>query len=71
MFFEMGRAFMAEVKADFPCPGAKPYFLIEDAFENSEWLSDLIRITAQALLAPSVKRSKKKRPVIWDSTFTG
>ena len=36
------------------------YFLIEDKFEDREWISDLIRITAKELpdSKPKSKRSK-------------
>ena len=47
-----------------PYPGAKLYFLIEDAFEDREWISDLIRKTAQELMTvvkgKKVKRAKKQ-----------
>ena len=40
-------------------PGAKNSFLIEDAFEDREWISELIRITARDLPAPKPKKSKR------------
>ena len=40
-------------------PGAKNSFLIEDAFEDREWISELIRITARELPAPKPKKSKR------------
>jgi len=41
-----------------PYPGAKMYFLIEDKFEDREWISVLIRITAKEL--PDAKSKSKK-----------
>ena len=54
-----GRALIdAPVEAP-PYPGAKNYFLIEDAFEDRDWISTLIRTTAQALPAPKPKKPKR------------
>ena len=44
-----------------PYPGAKPSFLIEDAFEDREWLCTLIRITEKELPAPKPKLPRKKK----------
>jgi hypothetical protein len=41
-----------------PYPGAKEHFLIEDAFEDREWISGLIKLTAQELPVPKQKRRK-------------
>ncbi len=54
-----GRAFIRMPNEAPPYPGAKPYFLIEDKIEDSEWLSELIRITELELPAPKPKRAKK------------
>ena len=54
---DQGRDYIGDVFEAPPYPGAKKYFLIEDAYEDSEWISGLIRITAQALEAPKPKRS--------------
>ncbi len=43
-----------------PYPGAKPIFLIEGELEDSEWFSELIRITERELPAPKKKKPKKK-----------
>lgn len=58
---EGGKAYIGEVVEAPPYPGAKLYFLIEDAFENREWISGLIKITAQELPTPKPKRSTTKR----------
>ncbi len=57
---EGGRAFVGNVVEDSPYPGAKPSLLIEDQVDDSEWLSELARITARELPAPKPKKSKKK-----------
>ena len=57
---EAGRSFIGEVVEAPPYPGAKMSFLIEDGFENRDWISELVRITAKAL--PEPKPKKKKKP---------
>jgi len=54
-----GRSFIGEVVEAPPYPGAKMSFLIEDGFENRDWISELVRITAKELPEP---RPKKKKP---------
>ncbi|MFA5863463.1 MAG: TfoX/Sxy family protein [Phycisphaerae bacterium] len=58
---EGGRAYIGNIVEAAPYPGAKLYLLIEDAFENREWISGLIKITAQELSVPKPKRSKTKK----------
>ena len=41
-------------------PGAKPSFLIEAKIEDSDWLSELIRITEKELPKPKPKKKPKK-----------
>ena len=55
---EGGKAFIENIVEAPPYPGAKMYFLIEDKFEDREWISDLIRITAKELPEPKPKQSK-------------
>ncbi|MCX5815224.1 MAG: TfoX/Sxy family protein [Proteobacteria bacterium] len=57
---EGGRTYMGNIVEAAPYPGAKLYFLIEDAFEDREWISGLIKITAQELPVPKQKRSKTR-----------
>ncbi len=57
---EGGRAFIGNVVEAPPYPGAKPSLLIEDQVEDSQWLSELVRITARELPAPKPKKRKKK-----------
>lgn len=58
---ERGRAYIGNVVEAPPYPGAKQYFLIEDAFEDREWISALIKLTADELPIPKQKRGKKTR----------
>ena len=53
-----GRAHIGSPVEAPPYPGAKPYYLIEDDFEDREWIETLIRITAKELPAPKPKRKK-------------
>ena len=54
-----GRAFIGEVLEAAPYEGAKPSFLIEDKVEDSDWLSELVRITVKELPEPKPKKKKK------------
>ncbi len=48
-----GRAFIGTPEEVPAYPGSKPYFLIEeDRWEDAQWLSELISITAKALPHP-------------------
>ncbi|KKC41058.1 competence protein TfoX [Devosia epidermidihirudinis] len=58
---DAGRAFLGEITEGHPYPGSKPYFLIEgDRWDDSDWLSELVRVTAAALPLPKPKAAKKK-----------
>ena len=56
-----GRAHVGEPVEAPPYPWAKQYFLIEDAFEDREWISALIRITARELPVAKPKRKNTGR----------
>lgn len=56
-----GREFLGTPVEAPPYPGAKPSFLIEDRLEDSQWISQLVRISLQELPMQKVK-SKKARP---------
>ncbi|MCE1247923.1 MAG: TfoX/Sxy family protein [Firmicutes bacterium] len=58
---ESGRKFIGDVKEAPPYAGAKMSFLIEDKLEDREWLSELIRITAEELPEPKPKKAKKEK----------
>jgi TfoX/Sxy family transcriptional regulator of competence genes len=57
---ESGRSYIGNIIEVSPYPGAKKYFLIEDAFEDREWIGGLIKITAKELPIPK-KGSKSNR----------
>lgn len=53
---EAGQAFIGKATEGAPYPGAKPWFLIPgDQWEDGEWLSELIRLTGNALPMPKPK----------------
>jgi hypothetical protein len=56
---ESGRAYIGEVVESPPYPGAKPSLLIVDQIEDSQWLSELVRITARELPEPKPKKRKR------------
>lgn len=58
---EKGRNYIGDVVEAPPYPGAKNYFLIEDRFDDREWLSEMIRMTAQEIPATRPKKSRAKR----------
>ena len=53
-----GRSFIGELLESPPYKGAKPSFLIEDQIEDRDWISELIRITANELPEPKPKKKK-------------
>lgn len=53
-----GRKFIGNVVEAPPYEGAKSSFLIEDKIEDSEWLSELVRISLKELPAPKPKKKK-------------
>jgi TfoX/Sxy family transcriptional regulator of competence genes len=55
-----GKTYIGDVCEAPPYPGAKMYFLIEAAYEDPEWISGLIRITAKELPLPKPKGMRKK-----------
>jgi TfoX/Sxy family transcriptional regulator of competence genes len=57
---EGGKAYIDNIVEAAPYPGAKLYFQIEDAFEDREWISSLIKITAKELPLPKQKKVKTK-----------
>jgi TfoX/Sxy family transcriptional regulator of competence genes len=53
-----GKAFIGNVTEAPAYPGAKMSYLIGDNLDNSEWISELIRITASELPEPKPKKKK-------------
>lgn len=59
---EAGRAFIGEVTEGLPFPKANPYFLIDGGqWDDADWLSELVRVTAAALPLPKPKAVRKKK----------
>jgi TfoX/Sxy family transcriptional regulator of competence genes len=59
-----GRAYIGDVVEASPYPGARPSFLISgEKWEDGEWLSELIKITAEELPIP-VKKKKTVKKVV-------
>jgi TfoX/Sxy family transcriptional regulator of competence genes len=54
-----GREFIGNVVEASPYKGAKPSFLIEDKLEDSDWLSELVRVSVNELPMPKPKIKKK------------
>ena len=57
---EAGRSFIGNPTEAPPYPGAKNYFLIENKLDDREWLTRLVRVTADDLPEPKPKKKKKK-----------
>ena len=56
-----GKAFIGEAEEGFPYPGAKAWFLVAgDLWEDRDWLSRLIQITADELPLPKAKKPKSE-----------
>ncbi len=53
---ERGREFIGEVVEAPAYPGARPSFLVEDRLDDDEFLTELFRMTAEALPAPARRR---------------
>ena len=52
-----GRAYVGQVTEGAPYPGAKPCFVIPgDRWEESDWLTELFRISTAELAKPVKKR---------------
>jgi len=55
---EGGRKYIGKVLEAPAYPGAKMSFLIDDKFEDSRWISELIKITTNGLPQPKIKKKK-------------
>lgn len=52
-----GRSMAPEAEEGFPYPDAKPHLLITaDLWDDRDWLIDLIRVTAEELPSPKIRR---------------
>ena len=53
---QVAKDFIGDYQEAMPYPGAKPYLLIQgECWEDHEWLTHLIKITAEALPSPKKK----------------
>jgi len=56
-----GKEFIGTFQEGYPYPGAKPYLLISgEQWVDSEWLTQLIKISASELPMPTKKSPRKK-----------
>jgi TfoX/Sxy family transcriptional regulator of competence genes len=55
-----GREFIGNVVEASPYEGAKPSFLIEDEIEDSDWLTELVRISVKELPPPKQKNKIRR-----------
>jgi TfoX/Sxy family transcriptional regulator of competence genes len=54
-----GRLVAGDVEEDAPYPGAKPCLLIDqDRWDDGDWLTDLIRVSAAELPLPKPRKRK-------------
>ena len=58
---EAGKKYIGEFVEAPPYPGAKNSLLIQGQVEDSEWLSELVRITEKELPMPKAKKKRRKR----------
>lgn len=57
-----GQNFIGKVTFGLPFPGSKPWLLVTgDLWDDADWLSELIRVTARELPLPKPKKSKNKK----------
>ncbi len=58
-----GKTFIGKVSEAAPYPGAKPWFSVPGShWEDSEWLAELVRLTARELPTPMPKAKKPTKP---------
>lgn len=55
----VGKKFIGSITEGIPYPGAKTYYLIPgDQWEDADWLTELIKISAAELPLPKPKKKK-------------
>jgi len=56
-----GKTFISNYIEGLPYPGSKPYLFVSgELWDESEWLTDLIKLTASALPLPKKKQPRRK-----------
>ncbi len=58
---EGGKQYIGEYVEAPPYPGARNSLLIQDRIEDSEWLSELIRVTEKELPMPKEKEKRQEK----------
>ena len=59
---EAGRGFFKHPEEHSPYPGAKPHLLVPgDRLDESDWLIELVRVSARALPEPVARRGTSRR----------
>ena len=59
---EAGAAYMGNAEKAQAYAGSSLFFVVEeDRWDDRDWMSELIRITASALPVPKAKKPKKKK----------
>lgn len=57
---EAGRAYIGDVTEAPAYEGSKNFFLVGDEIDDTEWLTELIHCTEQALPKPKPRKKKKR-----------
>ena len=58
---DAGRAFAGGLEEAAPYPNAKPCLVVpEEKWEDGQWLSELVRLTAAELPVPKKRKPKRK-----------
>jgi len=57
---EAGRTYIGTPEEALPYPGAKPYFVVRDKIDDSEWLCGLVVASKAALPEKKIKTPRKK-----------
>ncbi len=58
---EVGKEYIEDRIEEPIFPGSKNYYLIEDKIEDSEWLSELIRLMVKELPEPKPKKKRSSK----------
>lgn len=58
---DAGKTYIGTPETGLPYPGAKPYFVIQDKIDDSEWLCGLVVASKAALPEKKMKKPRKKQ----------
>ncbi len=60
---DAGKAFGGSFEEGQAYPGSSTFWIVdEDRWDNREWMSELIRVTSEALPKPKPKKPRKSAP---------